>query len=389
MPDLQEKKASDFYWYHSIDLGNGQRVKGDYDMEEYLPHYHFPADMSGMSVLDVGRASGFFAFEFERRGAKVTATEIRSVADWDFLGGDAAREERLSAYLQDNKNFDEYMIRGAFFFAHKQKKSKVTPVDASIYELSPDLFGGKKFDLVFAGSLTSHLKHPILAFERLLSVTGGTCIVAAPSLEVEGLSTAPLISFVGKQTDSDKRSWWVYTPAALEEALYAAGFTKVKVMSTFVMKNDGFVVPHIIAHATANELMETEEYFNFSSEADVHNFILSGFNDPEDWGCWTKTNTSSIRFLEMLPDSFELQLDVKHIVAQNIGKALTITIGNIKSELIVPAPGTYTLQFKSVGKAKEILLYTPSVHSPNQNTPGSDQRTLGLGLKSIKIVPLS
>ena len=34
-----------------------------------LPHFGLPASMTGMRVLDIGNAEGFFSFEAERRGA--------------------------------------------------------------------------------------------------------------------------------------------------------------------------------------------------------------------------------------------------------------------------------------------------------------------------------
>jgi len=99
--DLQ-KQASKYYWYHSVDFGNGVIIDGDYDIREVLLHYGFPERMDGMDVLDVGRASGFFALEFERRPAAVAATDVRSFLDWDFgkripssaslVGGDEQRE---------------------------------------------------------------------------------------------------------------------------------------------------------------------------------------------------------------------------------------------------------------------------------------------------------
>src|SRR5262249_39711442 len=62
-----------FYWYHSVDLGDGLVTPGQYDFRECLAAFHFPEDMSGMKVLDVGSATGFFAFECEKRGADVVA----------------------------------------------------------------------------------------------------------------------------------------------------------------------------------------------------------------------------------------------------------------------------------------------------------------------------
>ena len=50
-----------YYWYHTIDLGNGLVTPGTYDYRKDLPRFQFPEDMSGMNVLDVGSATGFFA----------------------------------------------------------------------------------------------------------------------------------------------------------------------------------------------------------------------------------------------------------------------------------------------------------------------------------------
>jgi hypothetical protein len=105
-------------------------------MSEYLTAYALPSNMTGMKVLDVGRASGFFSFEFERRGADVTATEIRSYFDWDFVGGTKVRDKRRIE-TKDPEEFTKRQITGAFFHAHCVKDSKVKPVFANVYDLSP------------------------------------------------------------------------------------------------------------------------------------------------------------------------------------------------------------------------------------------------------------
>src|SRR5437763_12023044 len=82
LPDL-----SRYYWYHTIDLGDGLVTPGLYDYRETLTAFPFPRDMRGMTVLDVGSATGFFAFEFERRGARAISVELPSLRDLDrFLG---------------------------------------------------------------------------------------------------------------------------------------------------------------------------------------------------------------------------------------------------------------------------------------------------------------
>ena len=60
------EQATLYYWYHVIDLGDGLVTPGLYDFRDSLDRFQFPGDMSGMRVLDVGSATGFFAFEFAR-----------------------------------------------------------------------------------------------------------------------------------------------------------------------------------------------------------------------------------------------------------------------------------------------------------------------------------
>src|ERR1700690_2219905 len=79
--------ADRYYWYHTIDLGDGLITPGMYDYRETISAFRFPEDMLGMTVLDVGSATGFFAFEFERRGARVVSVELPSLRDLDCFPG--------------------------------------------------------------------------------------------------------------------------------------------------------------------------------------------------------------------------------------------------------------------------------------------------------------
>src|SRR4051794_11145058 len=68
-----------YYWYHAVDLPDGITTPGMYDYRGKLDAFQLPERMDGMSVLDVGSASGFWAFEFERRGAQVTSVDLPSL----------------------------------------------------------------------------------------------------------------------------------------------------------------------------------------------------------------------------------------------------------------------------------------------------------------------
>jgi hypothetical protein len=249
-PEAIARQAKEFYWYHCLNLGNGVITNGDYDLTDLLPRYGFPERMDDLTVLDVGRASGFFAFEFERRGAAVTATDLPSYLDWDFVGGEEQQQLKRTQ-IGDPVSYTVTHITGAFEFAHKVLGSKVVGRLINVYDLSPSAFGGEKFDLVFAGSIASHLRDPILAFERLRSVTKCKCIVAAPSFAIAAVAGLPMMALMGT-ADPDRRSWWILNERCLVEMLRCAGFARAEIFSRMTIFNrrvPSLKVDHIIAHA--------------------------------------------------------------------------------------------------------------------------------------------
>lgn len=105
-------EAAKYYWYHCVDLGDGVVTDGTFDMSSVLANYAFPEKMDDWRVLDVGRGSGFFSFEFERRGARVIATDIPSFLDWDFVGGNRRRESVLRGIADEQAFTDRFILRG-------------------------------------------------------------------------------------------------------------------------------------------------------------------------------------------------------------------------------------------------------------------------------------
>jgi hypothetical protein len=88
-PELRriQETVETLSWYHTVDLGNGVVTPGLCDHRPYPGSYGLPRDLSDKTALDIGAASGFFAFEMEKRGAEVTATDLPTWggierADW-------------------------------------------------------------------------------------------------------------------------------------------------------------------------------------------------------------------------------------------------------------------------------------------------------------------
>lgn len=144
-----------YYWYHTVDLGDGLVTPGLHDYRSSIGEFCFPDDISGMNVLDVGAATGFFAFEFEKRGANVVSVEMPSLAEVDrFPYQDEARTAPKMAAMvtghasQSSDDFEtvfnragpedfyHYVLDGPFKFCAEALGAQVQRRYASIYDLS-------------------------------------------------------------------------------------------------------------------------------------------------------------------------------------------------------------------------------------------------------------
>lgn len=197
-------EVSKVNWYHSIPLGDGVVTPGVDDTSSRLPKIHIPDDLSGKTVLDVGAWDGFFSFEAERRGAsRVLATDSFS---WTGEG---------------------WGTKDGFELARRALGSRVDDRDLDVLDLSPETVG--VFDVVFFLGVLYHMKHPLLALERVFSVTRELLIM---STFVDATWTRrPAAAFYPRaEANSDPTNWWGPNPGAVVAMLETAGFTRVEVV---------------------------------------------------------------------------------------------------------------------------------------------------------------
>jgi tRNA (mo5U34)-methyltransferase len=199
-PELVEA-VSGIDWWHRIDLGNGVVTPGRDDSRTRLARMRLPERLDGLSVLDVGAWDGFFSFEAERRGAgRVLATDSHS---WAGAG---------------------WGSKAGFELARTALGSSVEDADVDVMDLSPGRVGGLWDVVLFLGVLY-HLRDPLLALERVASVTGGLLILET---HVELGGRRPRMSFYpGRELDDDPTNWWGPNPAAVEAMLREVGFSRV------------------------------------------------------------------------------------------------------------------------------------------------------------------
>lgn len=249
-------------WWHSFDLPDGRRIDGVCTVEglrKRIEIHPIPQDLRGARVIDIGAWDGWYSFEMERRGAQVLAIDC-----WD------------------NPRF--HQIRAAL-------KSRVQYRQMDVYELSPETVG--RFDIVLFMGVLYHLKHPLLALEKVCSITTGMAVVDSFILREEHcpgalVETRPMMEFYeteefGGQTDN----WCAPSLPCLMAMCRTAGFARVDHRATLP---DGACIscyrkwePVSEPAAPAPQLLEAAHPTNFGINFDTRRdeYVSVVFQVPE------------------------------------------------------------------------------------------------------------
>jgi tRNA (mo5U34)-methyltransferase len=202
-------------WFHNMNL-NGvqtapQHFLGDYPSVKWRSFEHaVPANLTGMSVLDIGCNAGFYSIEMKRRGAaRVVGIDSDEV------------------YLQQAR------------FAAEVNEMDIEFARMSVYEV-PQL--KERFDVVIFMGVLYHLRHPLLALDLLhdhvandllvfQSMQRGSKSVAAMKedylfweTEIFNEHDFPKMYFIEHRYSGDCTNWWIPNRACVEAMLRSSGF---------------------------------------------------------------------------------------------------------------------------------------------------------------------
>jgi len=203
--DELRREVAGVSWFHSIPLGHGIVTPGEDNSSRRLARLGIPEDLSGLSVLDVGAWDGFFSFEAERRGAsRVLATDSFC---W---GGEG------------------WGTKAGFDLARRALGSAVEDKEIGVLDLSPDSVG--VFDLVLFLDVLYHMRHPLLALERVFSVTGDRLILET-HVDLMSFRRPALAFYPGDELADDPTNWWGPNPPAVEAMLSSVGFARVRAVT--------------------------------------------------------------------------------------------------------------------------------------------------------------
>lgn len=201
------------HWHQCWPLFRGVETPGGNPVLTLCDLAELPHDLTGKRVLDVGPWNGCFSFECERRGAaEVVAFGLEN--------------PRHSGFNQIKK------LLG----------SRVEYVQGSVYTLSPEQVG--TFDVILFFGVLYHLRYPLLAVDRLRTVsrgelyietftTGGRHLLAAPLARVGhwlGLGWLFRTTPLWRQFrpfeihPKDQSNWFGPNIAAVLESFTSAGF---------------------------------------------------------------------------------------------------------------------------------------------------------------------
>ncbi|HMC69596.1 MAG TPA: class I SAM-dependent methyltransferase, partial [Mycobacteriales bacterium] len=146
-----------------------------------------------------------FSFEAERRGA------ARVVAmDYDCW---------LAA--------EGHPSKAGFDLARRTLRSSVDDVTLDVMDLTPARLG--TFDVVLFLGVLYHVRHPLLALERVFSVASDLLILETEVMRLG--SKRPMMSFFrGDELGGDPTNWWGPNEAAVLAMLRDVGFREVRVV---------------------------------------------------------------------------------------------------------------------------------------------------------------
>ena len=201
------------YLFQSWEFFPGHRTSGPKDVAAKLATMNFPDDLTGTRVLDIAPWNGFFSFECVRRGA----AEVVSLGPEDPL--DTGYEQARALLGIDNVRY----ARG------------------SVYDLSIADHG--RFDIVLFLGLIYHLRHPLLALDRIYDVCDGQLFIDTPYIDnvvfdltisedqkaailSQGrvVNELPMLYYTGGIETGDAYNWFMPNLRAFHSLVASSGF---------------------------------------------------------------------------------------------------------------------------------------------------------------------
>lgn len=238
--ELAERVKREPYWYHRIKLPGGVTTPG------WAPicaeKYAIPDDLTGKRVLDVGAWDGYWTWEALKRGA----AEVVAIDDFsDTCGQDIKRNgwatfDLCREALGFKKTDHIWQAPGEAVEIWKNQCNQVVMrFQMSMYDWPSQHFTG--IDIAFFFGTLYHLKHPMLALDKLaeiltddgqLYIESAICDDFSPyhgGLD-GGYRNRDMVAefYPGDQYGNNPGNWWCPTLQCLGYMVESVGFKQVE-----------------------------------------------------------------------------------------------------------------------------------------------------------------
>src|SRR4029453_2700107 len=171
--------VADCYFYHTMELPGYGVINGDWDLRHGVDDYLGNVTFAGKRVLEIGPASGFLAFEMEKRGAEVVSIEVTAEHAWDFVPYSAKRLEEVFG----PRRIVMQQLKNSYWFSHAALQSKARVYYGDVYNL-PTSHG--QFDIAVMGSVLLHCRDPLRIVEQCGRIARTLIIVDMFHPDLEG-----------------------------------------------------------------------------------------------------------------------------------------------------------------------------------------------------------
>lgn len=133
--------------------------------------------------------------------------------------------------------------KATFDLAHRVLHSRVESRRLDVFELSPETVG--RFDLVLFLGVLYHMRHPLLALERIASVCADQLILET-HVDLLNCRRPAMAFYPGREVNDDPHNWCGPNPAMVEALLRTVGFRKVKPFGKLFRSR---ISPRMVFHA--------------------------------------------------------------------------------------------------------------------------------------------
>jgi SAM-dependent methyltransferase len=216
--------VSDCLFYHKMDLPEIGTVDGRWDLRGRLADYSGGVEVAGKRVLDVGCATGFLSFEFEKLGAQVVSFDVGSADDMDRLPFSKSlySTNRTEWAREVDRTIEQ--IKNSYWFCHGRYRSQAKAYYGDVYNLPSEL---GLFDVVMVGQILVHLKDPLSAISELAKKCTGTIIVTEGIID----SDNRIMGLCADPAKGPDWSWWHLSTGLYKSILKIMGFEVVSIES--------------------------------------------------------------------------------------------------------------------------------------------------------------